>query len=173
MDDRQRMRASDRDRQEVVDRLREAVAEGRLKMDEYMDRMGRAYQAVTHGDLATLHADLLAVGPAARRGAALPATAPPARALPAKAAPACDVWRGFLAGQPGALRVLWTIWLAAVSINVVVWALVSGTTGHLIYPWPLWVAGPWGAALFAVSAAAAVIRHAPPSPARRLPSGKA
>ena len=50
MDDRQRMRASDRDRQEVVDRLREAVAEGRLKMDEYMDRMGRAYQAVTRRD---------------------------------------------------------------------------------------------------------------------------
>ncbi|HEV8278746.1 MAG TPA: DUF1707 domain-containing protein [Streptosporangiaceae bacterium] len=173
MDDRQRMRASDRDRQEVVDRLRDAVAEGRLKMDEYMDRMGRAYQAVTYGDLATLHADLPAVGPAAGRGAALPATAPLARALPAKAAPACDAWQGFLAGQPGALRVLWTSWLAAVSINVVVWALVSATTGHLIYPWPLWVAGPWGAALFAVSAAVAAIRHVPPSPARRLPSGKA
>jgi DUF1707 SHOCT-like domain len=172
MDDRQRMRASDRDRQEVVDRLRDAVAEGRLKMDEYVDRMGRAYQAVTYGDLARLHADLPAVGSAAGRGAALPATAPLARALPAKAVPACDAWRGFLAGQRGALRVLWTIWLAAVSINVVVWALVSGTTGHLIYPWPLWVAGPWGAVLFAVSSAAA-IRHAPPSPARRLPSGKA
>ncbi len=52
MDDRQRMRASDRDRQEVVDRLRDAVAEGRLKMDEYVERMGRAYQAVTYGDLA-------------------------------------------------------------------------------------------------------------------------
>jgi DUF1707 SHOCT-like domain len=183
MDDRQRMRASDRDRQEVVDRLRDAVVEGRLRMDEYVDRMGRAYQAVTCGDLATLHADLPAVGSVTERGAAPPSTAPPARALPAralparalpaKAVPACDAWRRFLAGQPGALRVLWTIWLAAVSINVVVWALVSSTTGHLIYPWPLWVAGPWGAVLFAVSATVAAIRHAPPSPARRLPSGKA
>jgi len=168
MDDRQRMRASDRDRQEVVDRLRDAVAEGRLKMDEYVERMGRAYQAVTYGDLATLHADLPAVGSPAERRAALPA-----QAAPAKAAPACQAWRGFLAGQPAALKVLWTIWLAAVSINVVVWALVSGTTGHLMYPWPLWVAGPWGAALFAVSAAVAAIRHAPLFPARRLPSGKA
>ena len=32
------------------------------------------------------------------------------------------------------------------AINVVVWALVSGTSGHLVYPWPLWVAGPFGAA---------------------------
>jgi len=33
----------------------------------------------------------------------------------------------------------------------VVWVLVSATTAHLIYPWPLWVAGPWGAVLLAVS----------------------
>jgi hypothetical protein len=168
MNDRQTMRASDRDRQEVVDRLRDAVAEGRLKMDEYVDRMGRAYQAVTYGDLAALHTDLPVVGPTAERRAALPAKAQPAKALPA-----CEAWRGFLAGQPMALKVLWTIWLAAVSINVVVWALVSGTTGHLIYPWPLWVAGPYGALLFAVSAAVAAIRHSPLFPARRLPSGKA
>ena len=31
-------------------------------------------------------------------------------------------------------------------ISVVVWALVSGTSGHLVYPWPLCVAGPFGAA---------------------------
>jgi hypothetical protein len=49
------------------------------------------------------------------------------------------------------VKVLWTIWLAAVSINVVVWVLVVGTSGHFIYPWPLWVAGPYGAALLAVS----------------------
>ncbi len=48
---------------------------------------------------------------------------------------------------------LWTIWLAAVSVNVVVWFLVSVTHGHLAYPWPLWVAGPYGALLAAVSVA--------------------
>ena len=61
----------------------------------------------------------------------------------------------------------------AVSVNVAVWVLVSGTTGHLQYPWPLWVAGPYGAALLAISAAVAQFRRdrgpdGPPS----LPPGQ-
>ena len=58
MVDRERMRASDRDRQETIDRLRAALDEGRFKMDEYLDRMGTATEAVTYGDLAPLVADL-------------------------------------------------------------------------------------------------------------------
>src|SRR5262245_28097157 len=165
MDDRQTMRASDRDRQEVVDRLRSAVEDGRLKMDEYTDRMGRAYQAVTYGDLAPLHADL------PEPASALPEPAPAAgrEAAPPTMAPCAYLaWRLF-AGLPAALKVLWTIWLTAVLINVVVWALVSGTTGHLTYPWPVWVAGPYGAALLALSAAVTLFRRTRPSPSRRLP----
>ena len=60
------------------------------------------------------------------------------------------------------LRVLWITWLAVVSVNVVVWALVSGTGGHLAYPWPAWVAGPYGAALFAVSAGVTLFRRIRP-----------
>ena len=68
MDDRQKMmRASDADRQEVVDRLRAALDEGRLKMDEYLDRMGVASEAVTHGDLVPLYADLPESTSVARR----------------------------------------------------------------------------------------------------------
>jgi hypothetical protein len=147
MDGRQTMRASDRDRQEVVDRLRGAMQDGRLQMDEFVDRMGLAYQALTYGDLAALCADLPTAGSKQQA------------ALPARAAPVCGPWRGVLASLPTTLKVLWTVWLAAVSINVVVWALVSTTTAHLLYPWPLWVAGPWGAALFAVSAGATQIRR--------------
>ena len=147
MDGRQKMRASDHDRQEVVDRLRGAVQDGRLQMDEFVDRMGLAYQALTYGDLAPLCADLPAAG--SKQEAAPPAPAAPARGW----------WRGVMAGLPTTLKVLWTIWLAAVSVNAVVWALVSGTTAHLLYPWPLWVAGPWGAALFAISAGATQIRR--------------
>jgi hypothetical protein len=144
------MRASDRDRQEVVDRLRGAVEDGRLTMDEYMQRMELAYQAVTHGDLAPLQADLPATRSVQRREPdALRAGAAPRAAARRPCFPA------FVAGMPGVLRVLWATWLTAVAINVVVWALVSGTTGHLIYPWPLWVAGPYGAALVAISAAVA------------------
>ena len=142
MGDRDLMRASDDDRQQVVDRLRAALEDGRLKMEEFTERMGLAYQAVTYADLATLVADLPPSAPQAQqRVAPAPAAAP--RAAAAK--------RSALADLPAPLKVLWTIWLAAVSINVVVWVLVVGTSGHFIYPWPLWVAGPYGAALLAIS----------------------
>ena len=147
MDGRQEVRASDHDRQEIVDRLCAAMQDGRLQKDEFVDRVGLAYQAVTYGDLAPLYADLPAAG--VKRQAVPPAPAAPVRGS----------WRGVFAGLPTTLKVLWTMWLAAVSINVVVWALVSATTVHLLYPWPLWVAGPYGAALFAISAGATQIRR--------------
>jgi hypothetical protein len=153
MDDRPDMRASDADRQDVVERLRAALADGRLKMDEYVERMGRAYEAVTYGDLVPLCRDLpeTTSPPPARPAAPAPAPAPQPVAAPDH--------RGVFARQPAALKVLWTIWLVAVSVNVVVWVLVSGTTGHLMYPWPVWVAGPYGAALLAISVAAAQFRR--------------
>jgi len=40
-----KMRASDADRQAVINYLRTALDEGRLKMDEYLDRMGQATEA--------------------------------------------------------------------------------------------------------------------------------
>ena len=45
------------------------------------------------------------------------------------------------------LRRLWMAWTIAVSVNVMVWVLVCLSTGDFIYPWPIWVAGPWGAVL--------------------------
>jgi Domain of unknown function (DUF1707) len=143
MDDRQTMRASDHDRQEVVDLLRRAVGDGRLQMDEYVGRMELAYQAVTHGDLVPLHADLPAT--VSVTASAIPSKTAP----PAPASSYCLI--AAFAGLPAVLKVLWTIWLTAVSVNVVVWGLVSATTAHLTYPWPLWVAGPYGAVLFALS----------------------
>jgi hypothetical protein len=145
-----RMRASDRDRQAVVDRLRTGLEHGRLTMAEYVERMGQAYQAVTYADLTPLHADLPA--PDAAPDVA-PGPAAPAPRVPAAAAPRC-----LPAGLPTVLKVLWTIWLTAVSINVAVWLLVGVTRGHLAYPWPLWVAGPYGALLAAVSAGVLAIR---------------
>ncbi len=150
MDDRQKMRASDADRQQVIERLRAALDEGRLKMDEYIDRMGLASEAVTYGDLAPLYADLPESGAVAR-----PDPLPPAPAAQQPAPPVVTS-RG---GMPTALKVLWTIWAAVVSVNLVVWVLVSATTAHLIYPWPLWVAGPLGAVLLAVSVGVRQIRR--------------
>jgi hypothetical protein len=160
MSDQQRMRASDRDRQQVVEQLRGALEDGRLTMEEYVDRMEAAYQAATYGDLAPLCADL----PAPASVFAGPATAAGTTARPAVFSRA-----GYLAGLPTVLRVLWVKWLAVVSVNVVVWALVSGTSGHLAYPWPAWVAGPYGAVLFAVSAGVTLFRRSRPPVASPRP----
>jgi hypothetical protein len=160
MGDQHKMRASDRDRQQVVDRLRSALEDGRLTMDEYMDRMEVAYQAVHYGDLAPLCADL---------PASAPVIAGPGTAARPSAPPAVFSLAGYLAGLPTVLRVLWIKWLAVVSINVVIWALVSGTGGHLAYPWPVWVAGPYGAALLAVSAGVTLSRRSRPPAAGPRP----
>ncbi|MFD7427728.1 DUF1707 domain-containing protein [Streptomyces sp. NPDC059818] len=56
-----RMRASDADREAVVDQLREAAAEGRIDLDELDTRLGQALMAKTRGELAPLTDDL---GPA-------------------------------------------------------------------------------------------------------------
>jgi hypothetical protein len=52
------LRASDADRERVVERLREAVAEGRLDMDEFEERMDAAYKSRTYADLSPLTRDL-------------------------------------------------------------------------------------------------------------------
>jgi Domain of unknown function (DUF1707) len=72
MEDRPDMRASDADRQQVVDRLRGALDEGRLKMDEYLERMGLGYEAVTYGDPVPLYRDLPEARPAAKPQDAAP-----------------------------------------------------------------------------------------------------
>ena len=91
MGETQTMRASDRDRQEVVDRLRGAVEDGRLTMDEYMQRMELAYQSVTYGDLAPLQADLPATRSVQRHepDALRAAAAPRAGKTPRPDTPAC------------------------------------------------------------------------------------
>jgi hypothetical protein len=52
------LRASDADRDAVVDRLRDAAGEGRLEPDELEQRVDGALRARTYGDLADLLADL-------------------------------------------------------------------------------------------------------------------
>jgi hypothetical protein len=51
-------RASDDDRQQVVRALERHTAAGRLTLDEYADRVDRALAARTHGQLASVTADL-------------------------------------------------------------------------------------------------------------------
>ncbi|GAA2163632.1 DUF1707 SHOCT-like domain-containing protein [Actinomadura napierensis] len=53
-----RMRASDADRDQVADRLREALAEGRITPEEHAERIDAVYRAKTYADLEPLLADL-------------------------------------------------------------------------------------------------------------------
>ncbi|HEV7788863.1 MAG TPA: DUF1707 domain-containing protein [Pseudonocardia sp.] len=52
------VRASDSERDAVVERLRRALGQGRLSLDEYDVRVADAYAARTRGDLADLIQDL-------------------------------------------------------------------------------------------------------------------
>ncbi len=52
------VRASDADRDAVVERLRRALGQGRLTMAEFDERAAAAYAAKTHGELNVLTRDL-------------------------------------------------------------------------------------------------------------------
>ena len=73
------MRASDADRDATVRRLREHLVTGRLTLDEFTERMGRAVEARTVADLVPLESDLPSStaphGPSRRRPSRLTAAA--------------------------------------------------------------------------------------------------
>lgn len=150
MDERRDIRVSDRDRQHAVERLRSALDEGRINVLEYDDRIARAYHSVTYGDLADLFVDL----PAPGSSSALERVDTESRRArkPMPASPSA------LAFLPTWIKILWTIWLTAVSINLMVWLLVSVSNADLMYFWPMWVAGPAGAALLGVSTGVVLTR---------------
>lgn len=75
MDDDGRIRASDADRDKVVDMLRGAYAEGRLSLEEFDERTTAAYAAKTWSALRELTADLPAG--AGMAGPGLPAAGIP------------------------------------------------------------------------------------------------
>jgi Domain of unknown function (DUF1707) len=52
------LRASDADREQVADRLRQATAEGRLVAEELEERLGAVFAARTYGELDALVDDL-------------------------------------------------------------------------------------------------------------------
>lgn len=120
------MRAGDADRERVVERLRRAQSEGRLDLYEFDERTRRAWAAQTYDDLAVLVDDLPAERPR-------PAAGAPERPVP------CAPDRGGVVGA----------WLVASLVNLVIWAMVSLSSGEAVYPWWIWVAGPWGAVLLA------------------------
>ncbi|QES48432.1 hypothetical protein DEJ50_12000 [Streptomyces venezuelae] len=77
------LRASDADRERVVERLRDAVAEGRLTLEEFEERLEAAYASRTYAELEPLTRDLPATGAVAPLAASAPAPASAPVAVPA------------------------------------------------------------------------------------------
>ncbi|HYH89955.1 MAG TPA: DUF1707 domain-containing protein [Solirubrobacteraceae bacterium] len=63
------LRASDSERDELVDALRNHAAEGRLTTEELEERTGAAYAATTRGELVALRRDLPEAAPPSQQGA--------------------------------------------------------------------------------------------------------
>lgn len=146
---RPEMRASDDDRDRIGDRLRDAHSEGRLTPDEFDSRIDALLSAQTYGELEPLVRDL-----PAKPMSSAPVPAPP----PATPSPAPAPQGSRRTNGQKALRAAWLAWTIAVSVNLVIWVMVSVTNGNLEYFWPIWVAGPWGAVLLAISGFRKVVK---------------
>lgn len=137
------IRIGNAEREQVVQRVHDAFAEGRLEAEELQERLDAAYRAKTMADLAPLTADLPEPGTTVAPPAATRPIRPPRPAGPKRPATRRRV--------PTALRILWIIWVTAVAVNVTTWLVVCITLGRLVYAWPLWVAGPAGTALLVLT----------------------
>lgn len=122
---RDRMRAADTDRERVAEQLRSAHTEGRLDLAEYDERVQQAWMARTYGELESLTSDL-------------PGRRPPRQIQPDVQGPLGQC------GHPDVGRSTATAWAGASLINLTIWAVVCLSTMSWIYPWWIWVAGPWG-----------------------------
>jgi Flp pilus assembly protein TadB len=125
------VRAADADRERVAEQLRTAHDEGRLTLAEFDERVAAAWAARTYGELVPVTADL----------PPQPKAAEPVEQVARRA----DHHRGW--SPPGTHGSPLRAWAAASAINLVIWAVVSIATLSLVYPWWIWVAGPWGVML--------------------------
>jgi hypothetical protein len=134
-----RIRASDADRDRVASLLREHHAVGRLTAEEFHDRMDKALDAKTLGELDDLMADLPAIDlyqlPDAslrrappRQGQSLLPADPDGSASPARFA-------------PGTIAV--GAWAAVTSALVAIWAVAAVVGGGTWFPWWALIAIPW------------------------------
>jgi hypothetical protein len=123
------LRAGDADRAAVASVLGQAMAAGRLTVDEYDERLTRVFAAKTYGDLAELTADLPGQ--------------PPRRAMTASSS--APAYRHGCGGT----RASWAAWRSVAVIVIGIWLATSLAANVLLPFWPMWVLVPWGAVLLA------------------------
>jgi hypothetical protein len=133
-----RIRASDADRDRVAALLREHHAAGRLTAEEFHDRLDKALEARTLGELDELLVDLPAIDlyrlpdESLRRPAPLPHHSLISRDPGSAAAPARF--------PPGTVAM--GVWAAVTAALVAIWA-VAAVAGGTWFPWWALVAVPW------------------------------
>ena len=120
-----RTRAADQDRERTAAALGEHYAAGRLTLEEFQERLDKAYAAKTLGDLDDLMTDLpgtdLSQLPSAWPGQ--PGGRPP---LPERRAPG-------IVQAPGSHSAVWL----TVTLGILMIWLIGGASGG---PWLLWMA---------------------------------
>jgi hypothetical protein len=155
------LRASDADRDRVAERLRRAHDDGRISLLEFDERLGAAYAARTYAELEPLAADLPEDRPGQARvhprSAHYPARSGQYLSPRLRQGPRLGRCRGGRDGWHLARRVQLAALLAAGLINFVIWLAVSLGSGATVYPWWIWVVGPWGLVLAAEHVVARVL----------------
>ncbi|QIS14621.1 DUF1707 SHOCT-like domain-containing protein [Nocardia arthritidis] len=113
-------RASDAERERVVRLLGRHMADGRIDLAEYDQRVARVYATATREELSVVLSDLPRLKDSvAQRNSRVP------------------IWQRIEGGS----------WLGVSVLVLVIWGAISLGVGSLTYFWPMWVIGPWGAVL--------------------------
>ncbi|SDP73948.1 protein of unknown function [Actinopolyspora xinjiangensis] len=137
--DEREMRASDAEREETAERLRLALNEGRLDIAEFDERVGRAYAAVTRGDLEPLTRDL-----PVERGTSRPPRGSVAE--PEEPEPAERGRRG-----PRSRSAEWRDWAGTSFVLVGIWLITSIASGGPQFFWPVFPMGIWAVILLGMT----------------------
>jgi hypothetical protein len=134
-----RIRASDADRDRAAALLREHHAAGRLTAEEFHERMERAMEATTLGELDELMSDLPAIDLYQLPDASL--RRPPPRSGQSLL-PADQGGHGAPARFPPGV-VAMGAWAAVTSALIAIWAVAAVVAGGTWFPWWALVAIPW------------------------------
>ncbi|WP_280235423.1 DUF1707 SHOCT-like domain-containing protein [Nocardia cyriacigeorgica] len=118
-------RASDAERAQTVELLSTHLADGRLDLAEYDQRVAQVWATTTRDDLGLVLSDL----------PTLPKAPKPQTAV--SRGPRIPIWQRIEAAS----------WLFVSVLVLVIWGSISLAAGEFTYPWPIWVIGPWGAVL--------------------------
>jgi hypothetical protein len=121
------VRASDADRERTVAQLRQHLADGRLAMEEFSDRVDEAYQAKTTADLQVVLRELPHVQV---RDPASPEQRAQANALERK--------------RKRELRNSIASYVIVNSFLVAIWLVTSLASGEILFFWPIFPLLGWG-----------------------------